>query len=306
MKRYLLRRLLLVLPVVWGVSTLVFLFLHLIPGDPAEIMLGETARAADKAALRRDLGLDRPLPEQYLRFMGDLLQGDLGESYYFKAPVLDVVFERFPATLELAVAAMGIALLLSLPLGTLAALHAGGPIDHGAMLFAMLGVSMPRFWIGPLLIMLFSIRLDLLPVSGREGFASLVLPAFTLGTALAAMLSRMVRTSLLEVIDADFITAVRAKGAPEYLVIGKHAMKNALVPVITVLGLQFGALLSGAVVTEMIFSWPGIGGLLIQAIETRDYRLVQGCVLVIAFCYVFVNLLTDLCYAAVDPRVRFE
>ncbi|RME02653.1 MAG: ABC transporter permease, partial [Deltaproteobacteria bacterium] len=191
-------------------------------------------------------------------------------------------------------------------LGTLAALHAGGPIDHGAMLFAMLGVSMPRFWIGPLLIMLFSIRFDLLPVSGREGFASLVLPAFTLGTALAAMLSRMVRTSLLEVIEADFITAVRAKGAPEYLVIGKHAMKNALVPVITVLGLQFGALLSGAVVTEMIFSWPGIGRLLIQAIETRDYRLVQGCVLVIAFCYVFVNLLTDLCYAAVDPRVRFE
>ncbi|UCD83795.1 MAG: ABC transporter permease [Deltaproteobacteria bacterium] len=306
MKRYLFRRLLLLVPVVWGVSTLVFLFLYLIPGDPVEIMLGETAQAADKTLLRQELGLDRPVHLRYLEFLGGLVRGDLGSSFYFKQKVLRTILERYPATLELALAAMVVAIIIAVPLGIISAIRQYSLIDNTSMFLALIGVSMPNFWLGPLLILIFSIQLNLLPVSGREGVASLILPAITLGTALAAILSRMTRASMLEVLRDEYITTARAKGLKEKVVILRHALRNALIPIITVIGLQSGALLSGAIITETIFSWPGIGRLLIQAIETRDYPLVQGCVLVISFSYVVVNLLTDILYAYVDPRIRYE
>lgn len=306
MKKYLFRRLLLLIPVIWGVSTLVFLFLYLIPGDPIEIMLGETAQAADKALLRHELGLDRPVHLRYLDFLGGLVRGDLGSSFYFKQKVLSTILERYPATLELALAAMVVAILIAVPLGIISAIKQYSLIDNTSMFLALVGVSMPNFWLGPLLILIFALHLNLLPVSGREGFASLILPAITLGTALAAILSRMTRASMLEVLRDEYITTARAKGLKEKVVILRHALRNALVPIITIIGLQSGALLSGAIITETIFSWPGIGRLLIQAIETRDYPLVQGCILVISFSYVLVNLLTDILYAYVDPRIRYN
>ncbi len=294
------------IPVIWGVSTLVFLFLYLIPGDPIEIMLGETAQAADKALLRHELGLDRPVHLRYLDFLGGLVRGDLGSSFYFKQKVLSTILERYPATLELALAAMVVAILIAVPLGIISAIKQYSLIDNTSMFLALVGVSMPNFWLGPLLILIFSLHLNLLPVSGREGLASLILPAITLGTALAAILSRMTRASMLEVIREEYITTARAKGLKEKVVILRHALRNALIPIITIIGLQSGALLSGAIITETIFSWPGIGRLLIQAIETRDYPLVQGCILVISFSYVLVNLLTDILYAYVDPRIRYN
>jgi len=296
----------LLIPVIWGVSTLVFLFLYLIPGDPIEIMLGETAQAADKALLRHELGLDRPVHLRYLDFLGGLVRGDLGSSFYFKQKVLSTILERYPATLELALAAMVVAILIAVPLGIISAIKQYSLIDNTSMFLALVGVSMPNFWLGPLLILIFSLHLNLLPVSGREGLASLILPAITLGTALAAILSRMTRASMLEVIREEYITTARAKGLKEKVVILRHALRNALIPIITIIGLQSGALLSGAIITETIFSWPGIGRLLIQAIETRDYPLVQGCILVISFSYVLVNLLTDILYAYVDPRIRYN
>lgn len=305
MKKYLFRRLFLLVPVVWGVSTLVFLFLYLIPGDPVEIMLGETAQAADKALLRHELGLDRPVYLRYLDFLGGLVRGDLGSSFYFKQKVLSTILKRYPATLELALAAMAVAILIAIPLGIISAIRQYSLIDNTSMFLALVGVSMPNFWLGPLLILVFSLQLNLLPVSGRDGLASLILPAITLGTALAAILSRMTRASMLEVLRDEYITTARAKGLKEKAVILRHALRNALIPIVTIIGLQSGALLSGAIITETIFSWPGIGRLLIQAIETRDYPLVQGCVLVISFSYVLVNLLTDILYAYVDPRIRY-
>ncbi len=306
MRAFLARRLAFLLFVTFAVSTLVFFFIHLIPGDPVEIMLGETAQPADKAALRAALGLDRPLGEQYLHFLRGLLHGDLGTSIRYHAPVTGTILSRLPATAELAVAAMLIAILIALPAGILSAIRPNTGFDHTAMFVSLLGVSMPTFWLGPLLILLFAIHLDWFPVSGREGFSSLVLPAVTLGAALAAILSRMTRSAMLEVIREEYITAGRAKGLPEVVVILKHALRNALIPVVTVLGLQVGALLSGAVITEKVFAWPGIGRLLVDGIEARDYPLVQGCVLTISITYVLVNLATDLLYAAIDPRIRFE
>jgi len=306
MKGFLLRRLAFVFFVIFAVSTLVFFFIHLIPGDPVEIMLGETAQPSDKAALRAALGLDRPIGEQYVRFMKGLVHGDLGTSIRTHAPVGETILSRLPATAALAGAAILIAILIALPAGILSAVRPYTGFDHGAMLVSLLGVSMPTFWLGPLLILLFAIRLDWFPVSGRSGLASLVLPALTLGAALAAILSRMTRSAMLDVIREEYITAGRAKGLPETVVILKHALRNALIPIVTVLGLQIGALLSGAVITEKVFAWPGIGRLLVDGIEARDYPLVQGCVLTISITYVLVNLLTDLLYAAIDPRIRFE
>jgi len=306
MKRFVARRLVFLVFVGLAVSTLVFFFVHLIPGDPVEVMLGETAQAADKAALRAQLGLDRPLLEQYTGFLHNLLRGDLGYSFYTRRPVTQVVLSRLPATAELAGAAILVAILIALPAGILSAVRPYSGFDHASMLASLLGVSMPTFWLGPLLILLFSIRLDWFPVSGREGISSLVLPALTLGAALAAILSRMTRSAMLEVIREEYITAGRAKGLGEKTVILKHALRNALIPILTVLGLQIGALLSGTVVTEKVFAWPGIGRLLVDGIEARDYPLVQGCVLAISFTYVLVNLITDLLYAAVDPRIRFD
>ena len=298
------RRALLLVPTVLGVLTLVFFLVHLIPGDPVELMLGETASRADLAQLRADLGLDRPLSEQYARFLGGLARGDLGRSFFHRKPVAEVIGAALPATGVLALAAMAVAVLVAVPLGVLAAVRRDTLVDRLAMLGSLAGVSMPGFWLGPMLIILFSFRLGWLPVSGREGAASLVLPAATLGIGLAAILARMTRASMLDVLGEDYLRTALAKGVPRRAVIARHALRNALLPVVTIVGLQFGALLSGAVITENVFAWPGVGTLLIQAITARDYPLVQGCVLVISLCYVAVNFLTDALYAVIDPRVR--
>ena len=292
------------LVVVLGVCTLVFVLLHLVPGDPVDAMLGESARPADRTALRTALGLDRPLMEQYGRYLAGLARLDLGASFQDQRPVTAILAERLPATLILAAAALLLALLLAIPLGVLAARHRGGPIDGAAMGFSLLGIAMPNFWLGPLLILVFSLWLGWTPVSGFEGPASLVLPAVTLGTALAAILARMVRASVLEVLGEDYIRTARAKGLTEFAVLRRHALRNAWLPVLTLVGLQLGGLLGGAVITETVFAWPGIGSLLVEAIQSRDYPVVQGCVLLISVLYVLVNTLTDLAYARIDPRIR--
>jgi len=305
-KRYLIQRLLLLLPTLLGVLTLVFVLIHLIPGDPVEVMLGETASATDKQALRRDLGLDRPLFEQYRDFLTSLARGDLGRSLYEQARVTEIISARLPATLLLALCAMLAALVIAFSLAILAAVNRGGWLDHGALLFSLLGLSLPNFWLGPLLMIVFSIQLGWTPVSGRGGISHLILPALTLGLGMAAILTRILRASLLQVMNEDFVRTARAKGLTEKQVWLKHMLRNALMSVVTIMSLQFGALLAGSLITETIFSWPGIGRLTVQAIQTRDYPLVQGCVLVIAVSYVLVNFLTDMLYKLVDPRVSYE
>jgi peptide/nickel transport system permease protein len=306
MHPYLARRLLLALPVVLGVVTLVFLLIHLIPGDPVEIMLGESALPADRDALREALGLDRPIPEQYGSFLWGLCRGDLGVSLQQRRPVTALIREHYPATLELTLAAMLISLLIALPAGILSGIRQYSVLDHSTMFLALLGVSMPNFWLGPLLIWVFSIQLGWFPVSGKGGLAHLVLPAVTLGASMAAIVARMTRSSVLEVLREDYVMTARAKGLSEARVILKHVLRNAMLPVLTVVGLQFGALLAGSIITETIFSWPGLGTLMVKAIQTRDYPVVQGCVLIIALSYVLVNLLTDLLYGVIDPRIRYE
>jgi ABC-type dipeptide/oligopeptide/nickel transport system permease component len=300
------RRLALLVPTLLGMATLVFAFLHLVPGDPVEIMLGESAAPADVAALRHDLGLDRPLPLQYARFLVRAAQGDLGRSIAFRAPVTSVIAARYPATLELAGAAFVIALGLALPLGIAAAVRPGGLVDRLARLASLAGVCLPSFWLGPLLILLFSFQLGWLPVSGRGGPAHLVLPALTLGLGMMGILVRLTRTSLLGALREDYVRTARAKGLPEWRVLAVHALRNALGPVITVAGLQAGALLAGAIITETIFAWPGLGRLVVQAIDARDYPLVQGSVLAIGATYVAVNTATDLLHGVIDPRLRHE
>ena len=290
--------------VVLGVVSIVFLLIHLVPGDPVEIMLGESASAADREALRAALGLAQPLQVQYLHYLGNLLQLDLGTSIHYRQPVVALLQARIPATGLLAGVTLILSVLLALPLGILAAVRHNTLWDSGAMGFSLLGVSIPNFWLGPLLIMVFSLWLGWLPVSGQGGVASVVLPALTLGTGLAAVLSRMVRSSMLEVLHEDYLRTARAKGVTPLRVILHHALRNALLPVITLVGLQLGALLAGAVITETVFSWPGIGLLTIESIQSRDYPVVQACVLLIIVTYVMVNLLTDLAYAWIDPRIR--
>jgi ABC-type dipeptide/oligopeptide/nickel transport system permease component len=304
MIRFLLQRLLSALPVVCGVVLLVFFLLHLVPGDPVELMLGDSARPADRTALRHALGLDQPLEQQLLQYVTALARLDLGTSLFSRQPVIGMLAERLPATLELAVAALALAMLLGIPLGMLAAYYHRRAADTAAMGFSLVGMSIPNFWLGPLLILLFSLWLGWTPVSGREGLDSLALPALTLGASLAAVLARMVRGSLLEVLGEDFIRTGRAKGLSAWAVLRRHALRNAWLPVLTLLGLQLGALLGGAVITETVFSWPGVGALLVQAIQQRDYPVVQGCVLLVSLIYVLVNTLTDLLYAWVDPRIR--
>ncbi len=305
MKRYLLHRLLLFLPTLFGSLTLVFFLIHLIPGDPVEVMLGETASSVDKEALRRELGLDLPLWTQYFRFLTALAQGDLGHSLYEQGGVAELILIRFPATLELTLAAMGVALCIAFPLGIMAAIKKNSWMDRSSLIFSLLGLAMPNFWLGPLLMIAFSIELGWLPVSGRGGLAHLILPSLTLGMVMASILIRMIRSSLLETIQEDYIQTARAKGLNEWRVWLKHALRNSLLSVITIVGLQFGALLAGSIITETIFAWPGIGRLTIQAIQTRDYPLVQGCVLVISTTYLVVNLLTDTLYHLVDPRISY-
>ena len=306
MIRYISIRLLFALPALWLILTMVFLLAHIVPGDPVAQMLGEGARAEDLTQLRHALGLDLPLPVQYGRYLSGVLHGNLGESFRFQQPVLKVVVEHYPATLELAAVALLICALIGIPAGVLAAHKRGERTDHAVAILTLFGLSVPNFALGPVLILLFSVVLGWLPVSGRGGISHLILPAFTLGAALAAILTRMVRTSVIEELSADYVRTARAKGVSESGVLFRHALRNALIPILTILGLQFGSLLAGTIVTESIFSWPGIGRLAVQAIGARDYPLLQGCILLIAVSYVFVNLLTDLVYALVDPRVRFE
>ena len=298
-------RLLSTLLVVLGVVTLVFLLIHLVPGDPVQAMLGESATPTDLESLRQALGLNQPLLNQWWLYITDLLQGNLGESLYSKEPIIDMLIQRFPATLELAAAGLLVAVALALPLGSIAALRKDSAYDNGAMVFSLLGVSIPNFWLGPMLIFLFSLTLGWLPVSGRESPTSLILPAITLGTALAAILARMVRATLLEVLSEDYIRTARAKGLRESAIVIHHALRNASLPIITVLGLQLGTLLGGAVITEIIFAWPGVGQMTIESIQRRDYPAVQACILLISLSYVLVNTLTDVIYAWLDPRVRY-
>jgi len=304
MLSYLLQRLSGACLVILGVVSIVFLLIHLVPGDPVESMLGESASAADRVALRTALGLDRPLATQYLAYLDGLLHLDLGRSIHQRQPVVDLVRERLPATGLLALATLCVTVLLALPLGIVAAIRRNSAWDTAAMSFSLLGVSIPNFWLGPLLILVFSLWLGWFPVSGQGGATAVVLPALTLGTGLIAVLSRMVRSSMLEVLHEDYLRTARAKGMGPARVILHHALRNALLPVITLLGLQLGSLLAGAVITETVFSWPGVGLLMIESIQSRDYPVVQACVLLISVSYVVVNLLTDLAYAWIDPRIR--
>lgn len=298
------RRLLALLPVALGVATLTFALIHLVPGDPVIAMLGENAAPADIAGLRHQLHLDRPLGEQYLDYLDGLVHGDLGQSISMHEPVSRLIAQRFPATMELAAAGLLVAIVIALPLGLVAGVRPGGPADFGAMTFAILGISVPHLYLGPLLMIVFSLELGWLPLTGRGGLAHLILPAITMGTALAAVTARMLRQSLLQVRGADFMRTARSKGLSDFAALARHGLRNALTPIITLLGLQAGALLTGSIITEVIFSWPGMGRLLIEAIAARDYPLAQGCVLVFALTYVLVNIVTDLAYGLADPRVR--
>jgi len=306
MVKIILPRFLSALVVVVGVACLVFLLIHLIPGDPIDVMLGETARPADREALRQTLGLHLPVQEQLIQYFKGLITLNWGTSIFSGRSVSSLILERIPATIELSAAAMLIAVIIAFPLGVLAAIRHKTFIDFSAMGFALLGVSIPNFWLGPLLIMVGALWLGWFPVTGREGWTSLVLPAITLGTAMAAILSRMIRSSLLEVIHEDFVRTARAKGVPEWKVIVHHGLRNALLPVITLLGLQLGVLLGGAVITETVFSWPGLGLLTIEAIQRRDYPVVQASVLCISMIYVLINFFTDVLYQWIDPRVNLQ
>lgn len=304
MFRYLTRRLLYGVPVVWLVVSVVFLLIHLVPGDPILQMLGEGTPAADLQAARHAYGLDAPLGKQYLHYWRGVLRGDLGPSLRFNQEVSKLIVQRYPYTVELTVASLVVALFLAVPAGVRSAQRRNRWDDRLLSVASLFGLSFPNFALGPILILLFSLKLRLLPVSGSGTFAHLVLPALTMGSALAAILTRMVRTSMLEELTQDYIRTARAKGLSERAVVYRHALRNAMIPVLTVLGLQLGALLAGAIVTETIFSWPGIGRLAIQAIGNRDYYLVAGCILAIGLTYVGVNFLTDLLYSVVNPRIR--
>jgi ABC-type dipeptide/oligopeptide/nickel transport system permease component len=304
--RYLVRRLLMTIPVLLGVATLVFALIHLVPGDPAQSMLGDSAPQAEVERLRQSLGLNDPLLVQYRRFLGGVLRGDLGNSFRNNRPVTEEIRSRLGRTMQLAVAAMAVAIAIAIPLGILAAVYRGTMVDHLAMTLALAGISMPNFWLGPLLAILFAIVLGWLPVAGTGTIWHLVLPAVTLGAALSAILARMTRASLLEELRELYVLAARARGVSRVRAILRHAFRNSLIPIVTIIGLQFGAVLTGTIITETIFAWPGIGRLLIQSINFRDYPLVQGCILFISFTYVMMNLITDLTYGVLDPRIRLE
>jgi len=304
MLAFVVRRIVLTIPVIWIVVTLVFGLIHLVPGDPIAQMLGEGASVTEVARLRHELGLDRPVMAQYRAYLAGLYHGNLGVSFRDQQPVADSIRSRYPATIELAATALIFSILFSVPAGVIAAMRQNRFADRGLGLLSLLGVSLPNFALGPLLILLFSIFLGLLPVSGRDGFSHLILPAATLGMGLAAMTMRMVRSSMLEEIQQDYVRTARAKGLRERTVLFRHALRNGLIPVITILGLQMGSLLAGAIITETIFSWPGLGRLTVQAINAQDYPLAQGCILTISLTYILVNLLTDVMYSVVDPRIR--
>ena len=300
------KRLLGVVPVVFGVVLLTFLLVHAVPGDPVEVMLGESASSADRMQLRADLGLNQPIYMQFGVYLNKLVHGDLGVSIHSKKPIIDLLTERLPATAKLALLALSFAIFIGLPFGIIAALKVNQWPDKLANLLSLSISAMPHFWMGPMLMMVFALWLGLLPVSGMESGAATILPALTLGFGLAAILTRMTRASMLEVLHEDFIRTARAKGLTEYAVILRHALRAALLPIVTVLGLQLGSLLAGTVITETVFSWDGVGRLLVESIEKRDYPVTQACVLVVALLYVAVNLATDIIYTKIDPRVRFS
>jgi peptide/nickel transport system permease protein len=291
--------------VIFGVLLLTFLLIHLVPGDPVEVMLGESASTADRLQLRSDLGLNQPLFMQFGTYLGKLAHGDFGQSIHTKTPIVALIQARYPATLKLAFLSLFIGLSIGIPLGIYAALKAGGWQDLIVTIVSVRLSAMPAFWLGPMLMLIFAVWLGWLPVSGMESNISIVLPALTLGLGLSAILTRMTRTSLLEVLNDDFIRTARAKGLSESNVIIRHALRAALLPIITIIGLQMGSLLAGTVITETIFSWDGIGRLLVESIEKRDYPVTQACVLVVALSYVLINLLTDVLYRFADPRVKF-
>ncbi len=306
MLAYFTRRLLLTIPVLFGIATLVFALVHLVPGDPAIAMLGDGASGEDIAALRTKLGLDEPLLVQYGHYLTGVVHGDLGTSFRLNTPVTRAILATIPRTLQLAIASMLVASIFAIPLGMIAAISKGRWPDQTAMTFAVLGLSLPAFWVGPMLAWGFAVGLGWLPVSGYGRWSHLVLPSLTLGLSLAAILARMTRTSLLDELRELYILAARARGASRVRAVVRHAFRNSLIPIVTIVGLQFGAVLTGSIITETIFAWPGVGRLLITAINTRDYPLVQGCILWIAVIYVGVNLITDLMYGWLDPRIRYE
>jgi peptide/nickel transport system permease protein len=288
------------------VVALVALLIHLVPGDPVDSILGPYALKQDRDALRQALGLDVGIVEQLTRYYGQIFRGSLGDSLIYQKPVLSLIAERFQPTLELAICALLVSIVVSLPLGIISAIYAGRFIDTLAMGIALVGVSIPTFWMGPLLILLFSLQLEWLPVSERGGWSSYILPSLSMGIALAGVLSRMTRTAMLDVMKEDYVRTARSKGLTEKVVILKHVLRNAALPLITIVGLQFGVLLTGAIITERIFDWPGLGSLILEGINNRDYPVVQGCVLLFSMTYLMVNLLTDLTYALVDPRIKIE
>lgn len=301
---FLIKRLTSFFTVIFGVLLLTFLLIHLVPGDPVEVMLGESASSADRDALRTELGLNQPLLQQFGTYLNKLTHGDFGRSIHTKASIAELINTRYPATLKLALLALMIGLFVGIPLGIYSALKAGRWQDILVTVVSVRLSAMPAFWLGPVLMLIFAVWLGWLPVSGMESGASIILPAATLGFGLSAILTRMTRTSLLEVLNDDYIRTARAKGLSERVVILRHAMRAALLPIITIVGLQMGSLLAGAVITETIFSWDGIGRLLVESIEKRDYPVTQACVLIVALSYVVVNLFTDLLYKLADPRVR--
>jgi ABC-type dipeptide/oligopeptide/nickel transport system permease component len=305
--QYILRRFLQMIPITFGILTLVFSLIHLIPGDPAVQIAGENARPEDVQQVRKALGLDKPLWSQYVTYVTHVVRGDLGRSFQTNEAVTKQIAQRYPATMQLAFGSMLVALIVAFPLGIISAIYRNSWLDNLARFFALIGVSMPSFWFGPLLIIAFAINHHWFPVSGRDqGLRSLVLPSLTMGLAMAAILTRMIRVSLAEELTQLYVTTAIAKGVTRAKAIFRHALKNALIPVITILALQFGSLLTGAIITEQIFSWPGLGRLLIQSISTRDYPQVQASILVIALTYIVVNFASDLLYGVVDPRIKLE
>jgi peptide/nickel transport system permease protein len=304
--RYVLKRVVLALPVLLGVSVVVFVAIRLIPGDPAQLMAGQAATQEVVQQIRQSLGLDQPVPVQYLYFLRNVVRGDLGRSLFNGAPVVEELAQRFPRTVRLALASMAVASLIGIPAGILAATRRSTWVDTTVMLVALAGVSVPVFWLGLNLILLFSVRLQWLPSFGYETWRHLVLPSLTLGAASAAIVARMTRSAMLEVLGQDYVRTARAKGLAERVVVSRHALRNALIPVVTVLGLQLGTLLSGAVLTETVFAWPGIGRLLVEAVLARDYPIIQGATLLIAATFVVLNVAVDVLYGLLDPRIRYE
>jgi len=305
MGRYLLKRLWHTVYVVIGISMISFFFIHL-SGDPVMLMLPADASVAQMEQLRQQLGLNDPLPVQYWRFATRAIRGDFGESLYYHIPALRLILERLPASLELAVAAMVVALGISVPIGIISAVRRGSALDMASMFAALFGLSMPHFWLGIMFILLFSVKLGWLPTSGRGTLAQLIMPALALGLSLMAMFARLTRSVMLEVLSLDYVRTARAKGLKERIVIGKHALKNALIPLVTVAGMQFGFLIGGTVIIETVFAWPGAGRLVVQAIFNRDYPLVQACVFILALIFVTINFMVDMLYVYLDPQISYQ